>query len=237
MRRIVLIGLILVLLLVACGGNDNKETSLDQIVPNLTPREIIDTASPKLDEVESFHFELSQEGGGTPIAMGLEMTGVKGDIEPPDKLKMEIEAKWVGQFMEAELVTVGTITYMTNPLTGKWELLGEDFNAVTLFQPSTGIKAVMESLTDLAMLEAETVDKVLCFHLKGMIVSEVLDAIAVGHAAEGLIVKTDIWIGIDDFIFRKVVFDGRICKDENEGIVRVLALSKINEPVIIELPE
>ena len=235
MKRILILGFAVILLFAACGNDE--ETPITGPLPTLTPQEIIALASPNLDELSSFHFELSQKGGGTPIAMGLEMTGTWGDIVPPDELAMKIEATWMGQFMEADLVTVGTTTYMTNPLSGKWELLSDDFNAVTLFQPNTGIKAVMESVTDLNLLEPETAGGTRCFHLKGMLTSEVLDAIAVGHAAEGLPVETDIWIGKKDFLLRKVVFDGRICKDENDGIVRTLELSRFNEPVNIELPE
>ena len=235
MKRILLVGLVLALLLVGCGKGENPPET--HPAPSLTAEEIIAKASPKLDELTSFHFKLSQKGGGTPITLGLQMTGASGDVAPPDKLKMKIEAKWVGQFVETNLVTVGKTTYMTNPLNGKWETLTEDFNAVTLFQPNTGIKAVMESATDLSMLDEESVDGVLCFHLKGMLVSESLDAIAAGHAAKGLPVKCDIWIGVDDFLLRKVVLEGKICDDENEGIIRTLELSQFNEPVAIELPE
>jgi hypothetical protein len=235
MKRILILGLAIILLFVGCSKDE--ETSPTKSLPFLTPEEIIDKASPKLDELKSFHFELSQKGGGTPIAMGLEMTGAGGDIAPPDKLAMKIEATWIGQFMETELITVGTTTYMTNPLNGKWELLPDDFTAVTLFQPNTGIKAVMESVTDLSLLDPEMAGGTLCFHLKGLLDSEDLDAIAVGHAAKGLPVETDIWIGAGDFLLRKVTFDGRICKDENDGIIRTLELSRFNEPVEIELPE
>jgi len=243
MRKYLLAGMVLLLLfIIACGDGDDTpglspgSSGEPSIEPALTASEIIDLASPKLDNLDSFHFKLAEKGGGTPIAMGLEMTGASGDIVPPDRLKMKIEATWLGQFIESELVTVGTVTYMTNPLSGNWELLSDDFNAVTLFKPETGIKAVMESVTEPVRVEEEKVDGVPCFHLRGMLASEDLGSIAVGHAAAGLPVETDIWIGVDDFLMRKAVFDGQICEDEVPGIVRTLELSRFNEPVIIELP-
>ncbi len=235
MKRKLFIGLMAMLLFVACGGGD--KTPSGKPLPEISPEEIITQASPRVDDLDSLHFDLSQKGGGTPIAMGLEMTRAYGDIAPPDRLNMTIEAKWFGQFMEADLITVGTTTYMTNPINGKWEALDDDFTAVTLFHPNTGIKAVMESATDLSLIGIEKVGGTRCYHIESMITSEVLDAIAVGHAAEGLPVETDIWIGTGDFLLRKVMFDGRICKDENDGIVRTLELSQFNEPVEIELPE
>ncbi|MDD5092885.1 MAG: LppX_LprAFG lipoprotein [Dehalococcoidia bacterium] len=235
MKQILLFGLMLALLVCACGKDEDSTPTLS--ASSLTPEEIIATASPKLDNLTSFHFALSQEGGGTPINMGLEMTGASGDIAPPDKLKMKIEATWGRMFVEAELITVGTVTYMTNPLNSSWELLSEDFNAVSLFQPGTGIKAVMESVTGLSMMTDEKSGGVICFHMSGTLFSETLNSIAVGHAAEGLPVRTDIWIGVEDFLLRKVVFDGRICEDEKEGIIRTLDISRFNQPVTIQLPE
>ncbi|MFO8102375.1 MAG: LppX_LprAFG lipoprotein [Dehalococcoidia bacterium] len=228
-------GLMAIILLAACGGGGEAPST--EPLPSLSAEEIIAQASPRLDELDSFHFKLSEEGGGTPIAMGLKMLTAEGDIIPPDRMNMRIEAEWFGQFVEAKLVTVGTITYMTNPINGKWELLDEDFTAITLFQPDTGIKAVMESVTGLCRLDAEKTGGTLCFHLKGDIDSMVLDAIAVGHAAGGLSVDTDIWIGSQDFLLRKVVFDGRITEEEDEGIVRTLELSRFNEPMEVELPK
>jgi len=234
MKIIAIIG-ILLLLVVACGKDDDTPPTVT--VPSLTPEEIVAQASPMMDTLTSFHFDLSQTGGGTPIAMDLEMTGAYGDIIPPDKLKMTISAKWGNMYVETGLITVGEITYMQNPLNGKWEELSDDFKAVTLFKPETGIKAVMESVTNLSVLNEEVFGRALCFHLKGTIQSEVLDAIAVGHAAEGLPVDVDFWIGVDDLLLRKVVFDGQICEDENQGIVRTLVVSDFNEPSNIELPE
>ncbi len=235
MKIIAIIGILLLLLVVACGKDDDTPPTVT--VPSLTPEEIVAQASPMMDTLTSFHFDLSQTGGGTPIAMDLEMTGAYGDIAPPDKLRMTISAKWGNMYVETGLITVGEITYMQNPLNDKWEELSDDFKAVTLFKPETGIKAVMESVTSLSLLDEQTFGGVLCFHLKGTIQSEVLDAIAVGHAAEGLPVDVDFWIGIDDLLLRKVVFDGQICEDENQGIVRTLVVSDFNEPSNIELPE
>jgi len=187
-----------------------------------------------LDGLTSFHFELTQEGGGTPIDMGIEMKSASGDVIPPDRLSMDITGSLGKMYLETTLITVGETTYMQNPLNKKWERT--KFTAITLFQPETGIKMVMESVTDLSMLPEAKEGGDLCFHLKGMLRSEALDAIAVGHAAEGLPVETEIWIGTEDFLLRKVEFKGQITEEEVPGIVRSLSLSKFNEPVTIELP-
>ncbi|GEM_PF-504446 len=227
------IGLLLLILSVSCGGKE-EGTPAPTALPVLTPREVIEKASPLLDTLASFHFELTQEGGGTPIDMGIEMTAASGEVVPPDRLRMDITGTWGRMYLSTKLVTVGEETYMQNPLNKKWE--PTKFTAITLFQPDTGIKAIMESVTDLAMLPGESINGTVCFHMSGMLRSEVLDAVAVGHAAEGLPVQTEIWIGAEDFLLRRVTFKGQITEEEVPGIVRTLTLSRFNEPVTIELP-
>ncbi len=235
MKRIFITSIVLLLLSVACGSDTDTPATIT--VPDLGPKEIIAEAAPKLDMVTSLHFDLSQKGGGTPIAMDMEMTAAYGDTMPPDRLAMTIEGTVGQMFMETDLITVGEITYMQKPWDGNWEQLSDDFQAIKLFSPETGIKAVMESATDLSLIDQEEFGGVLCYHMKGSILSEALDSIAVGHAAEGLPVDVELWIGIADLLLRKVVLDGQICEDENIGIIRTLVLSDFNEPIIIELPE
>lgn len=229
-----LIGLVILALAASCGGKE-EETPVPSKPPAISPEEVIAKASPRLDGLESFHFELTQEGGGTPIDMGIEMTAASGEVVPPDRLRMNITGTWGRMYLSTKLVTVGEETYMQNPLNQKWE--STKFTAITLFQPDTGIKAIMESVTDLAMLPEEKVGGAMCFHMSGTLRSEVLDAVAVGHAAEGLPVETEIWIGAEDFLLRRVTFKGQITEEEVPGIVRTLTLSHFNEPVTIELPQ
>lgn len=229
-----LIGFVILALMISCGGKGDETTTPGELSA-LSPEEVIAKASPRLDELESFHFELTQQGGGTPIDMGIEMTAASGDVVPPDRLRMDITGTWGRMYLSTKLVTVGEETYMQNPLNQKWE--STKFTAITLFQPDTGIKAIMESVTDLTIRPEEKVGGMLCYHMSGRLRSEVLDAVAVGHAAEGLPVETEIWIGAEDFLLRRVTFKGQITEEEVPGIVRTLTLSRFNTPVTIELPQ
>jgi len=84
----------------------------------LSASEIISKSSERMEAINSFHFVLDQVGGGTPIAMGLEMTNAVGDVVRPDRLKATISGKLSGMFLEVQIVSVGEEMYMTNPLTG-----------------------------------------------------------------------------------------------------------------------
>ncbi|MDY6911815.1 MAG: LppX_LprAFG lipoprotein [Chloroflexota bacterium] len=229
MKQIIIFGLAVSLLFCACGRDDTSA----EPSPSLTAEQIIERCSEEVAALQSFHFELDQEGGGTPIAMGLEMDAASGDMLKPDKLNIEVSAG----FIQVELITVGDITYMTNPLNGNWEPLPNNLTAVRLFDPNIGIKVVVSGITNATVLGEEKVGGALCYYVRGVIDSGELSAISCGAAIEGITIDTDIWISKKDFLPRKFRFEGQITKNEEIGIVRILTVSEFNEPVTIELPE
>jgi hypothetical protein len=201
----------------------------------LSASEIISQSSEKMEAVNSFHFILDQVGGGTPIAMGLEMTNAVGDIVRPDRLKATISGTFSGMFLEVQIITVGEEIYMTNPLTGKWELLPAQFSILKVFDPNTGIAAIMKGMVDLARLDDEEMEGVICYHLSGSIASDKLRPITV-TSVEGVAIPIEVWIGEEDFLVRHIKLQGKITEGEVEGIIRTLKLSSFNEEVSIEVP-
>lgn len=205
--------------------------------PPLTAQEIIARASECMEAVDSFHFKLEHSGGGTPIGMGLEIEEAEGDVKRPGRLQVTLLATLGGMFLQVKVITVGETTYMTNPLSQLWEPLPSQFSAVALFDPDTGIAAIMKGLTDLVKLEDEEVSGVPSYHLRGEIASDDLLPITGGTTIEGVEIAAEAWIGKEDFLMRQVRFEGKITEAEEEGIIRVLKLSQFNEEVTIELPQ
>jgi hypothetical protein len=202
----------------------------------LTASQIIDKSSEKMQVLNSFHFALDQVGGGTPIAMGIEMKKAFGDVARPDRMKMTISGTFSGMSLEVQLVTVGAVMYMTNPLSGKWEIPPDEFKILSVFDPNTFIATVMKDIAGLTKLNDEESAGVLCYHLSGSINSDELSAIA-GGSAKGVAISIEIWIGKDDLLVRNIKLSGKITETEVQGIVRTLTLSDYNKVVSIELPE
>ncbi|MEE8353541.1 MAG: LppX_LprAFG lipoprotein [Dehalococcoidales bacterium] len=222
---------ILVAMATGCAGPAAAPTETQ-----LTALEIIDRSSEKFQGINSFHFVLDQVGGGTPIAVGVAMNGAVGDVAKPDRLKMTVSGTAVGMFIEVQLISVGEVAYMTNPLTGKWELVPIGFRALSVFDPNTGIAAIMRGMANLTKLDDEEVDGVLGYHLGGSIDSGDLGSIT-GSYVEGVTIDAEIWIGKEDFVVRLIKLEGKITESEVPGIVRTLKLSNFDEGVSIELPE
>ncbi len=204
--------------------------------PSLAIPEIIDSARHRMAAVDSFHFVLDHAGGGTPIAGGLEMEKAVGDVARPDRLQVEIRATLAGIKVEVKLITVGQRTYITNPLNQRWEPLPSEFSAVSIFDPGTGVAAILEKATNLAKLEDEKVSGHASYHLAGEIAAEALRPITI-TSVEGATIDAEIWIDRQDFSLRKIELKGQITKKEKPGILRTIKLSRFDQEVSIELPE
>ena len=66
---------------IACGSDPTPTVISGETT--LTAREVMGLAAKGFESLLYFHFEMTHEGGGTPIALGLEMDRVEGDIAAP----------------------------------------------------------------------------------------------------------------------------------------------------------
>lgn len=233
MIRKFLITLIFLTIIIAVVGGCTKQAATPT---PLTAEQIIDKSSQNMEDITSFHFALDQAGGGTPIAMGIEMKKASGDVVRPDRLKMTIKGTFSGMVLEVEMITVSGVIYMTNPLSGKWEIPPEEFNILSVLDPNAFIASVMRDITGLVKLDDEESGGVTCYHLSGSINSDDLSAIT-GSSVKGVAINVEVWVGKDDLLLRTVKLTGKITEAEVPGIVRTLSLSDFDEAVSIELPE
>jgi hypothetical protein len=201
----------------------------------LTAADILGKSYDAMQAAKSFHFLLAHEGGGTPIGSGIEMTDVDGDIVRPDKLSAEITGTFMGSTVNASLVTVGDVTMMTNPMSGKWEVLPASFKVLAVFDPGTGIGAIVNGLTGAALLAEEKIGDVLCYHIKGDIATPALAPLTGTTAKDGT-VAAEVWVTKDSFTVQQIKLTGKITDTEKDGIVRTLTISAYDKDVTIALP-
>ena len=218
-------------LLSACGKG-----APPSLPSSLSAAEVIDRCMQSMDAAESFHFKLEHDGGGTPIALGLVMDEAEGDIARPDRLKVEVSATMMGLPIEVEVITVGSVIYITNPLTMEWELLPTEFSAVSFFDPDSGVTAILEGMTSLVKLEEEKIKGLFCYHITGKTASQYLNSIALS-SVEGVMIDTEVWVDTEYFLLRRIRLEGRITEEEESGIVRTISLSDFDQSLEIELPE
>jgi len=124
---------------------------------------------------------------------------------------------------------------MTNPFSHEWQRLPEGTTISAIFDPAAGIQAVASSLQGVRVAGVEKVGGDNTYLLEGRVDSGVLEA-AAPIAEPGLTVNVKVWVGVDDYTIRQVRLEGPFAPGEPENIVRILSLSKFDEPVSIEPP-
>jgi hypothetical protein len=222
----VIILVVLAAAVIGCGGTKTQ---------SLAPADIVNQSSTKMQALNAYHFLLDHVGGGTPIGV-VEMKKAEGDVVRPDKLKASITGTVSGMTVQVQIISVGKVLKMTNPLSGNWETPSSSFSVLSIFDPNSGIAAILKGLANPAKLDDAQESGVLCYHLSGSIQSENLNAIT-GSSATGTSISTQLWVGKDDLLVRKVQLTGKITDTEVQGIVRTLSLSNFNAAITIDLPQ
>ena len=113
----------------------------------LEPDEVIQNAINSLVEAGSIWFVLEHENGFTEALGGLELTRVEGAITETG-MSIKAEANLGRIYIEVDAILIGTSTWLTNPLTGEWELLPDEENPIGFLQPIAAVRGVLEGLTD-----------------------------------------------------------------------------------------
>jgi lipoprotein LprG len=220
--------LCLVLCAVLAGCSSNK-------TDNMTTADILTKSYDSMQAAKSFHFTMAHDTSGTPISKDILMTKLSGDIVSPDKLQATISGTYSGAAIEVKLVTVSGKTYMTNPISGIWEAAPDSFKVLSVFDPGTGVAAIIKGLTDTENLGDDKVGSSKCYHLKGNVLSETLAPLT-GTTATGVKIGAEVWIDKKTFLVSQVKLTGKITDSETDGITRTLNFTNYNKNIDIELP-
>lgn len=227
--------LLLTITSTACGEAEPTATPTPSPTPPPTAEDILADSGESMAALDSFNFRLSHENGGTPLAIGLVVSDVEGDVVKPDGLRVSLGATFSGFFVEMQLVALEGVTYMTDPVTQAWEIQEAGVNPLAFFDPATGIDSIMSDLAEPSLLGQVTLEGVTTHNISGKLPSDSLVPL-LSTVTPDLTVDTEVWIGVDDSYLRKVVFRGVAVSGDAENIVRTITLSSFNQAEDIEAP-
>lgn len=217
--------------LASCGSATPAATP----TPVLTEQQIAQRAIDKLGTLNSFHFDLSTDTGGKPGAnSGFALLSAKGDVARPDKLSAALQASLGGFTASLNYISAGGKHYMTDPISKQWMEVPPQFNTIAVFSPESGAPAIVKGMQSLQKQGTEQVDGVESYHLSGTAPGDVLQPL-LGASAPGPL-KADVWIGMNDFLTRRITVTGPIFQGEPDNTVRTLLLSKFDETIDISAP-
>ena len=178
---------------------------------------------------------------------------LEADVIVPDKMRATTEVSIGGAtVVELEMIGIGETVYVMNPMTDEWEVSDGDSEATTM--PTLEVvPQIVQALTELTILNDEEVDGVLCFHIRGSVDSSILGELGLedlsmedqgfedpGIDVDVLETETELWIGKEDFLVRRVAVEGREAGDAAESgtsATVTMEFSRFDEPIVIEEPD
>ena len=157
--------------------------------------------------VETASFEMSRAGAAVTVE-GLEFMSAVGQYAAPSSAQAVLQMRAGDITIQMGTISVGERTWLTNPLTGRWEELtpGTGFNPAVLFDTAAGWVAMLTDLQEPSYLGAENGTH----HLQGMLPPARVEVLTAGFAT-GQSVALDLWL------------------DEGTGHIRRLELSTTGE--------
>ncbi|MSR23283.1 MAG: LppX_LprAFG lipoprotein [Gemmatimonadetes bacterium] len=213
------------LFLTSCGGGDAE--------PGLDPVALLGRASERMERLGSFAFVLEHENGTTAIGRGLQMVRAEGHVAGPEKMQAQLQAMAGPVTLEVEVIVLPEGSWMTNPLTGQWAT--EGVNVSQLFDPATGIPALMREIPSATLVGPESVGSAAAIRVEATVPSEMM-ARLVPQVARGRPVQLRAWIGADDPVLHRLEIVGAVQEGDPENLVRRLTFSEFDSNFTILPP-
>ncbi len=214
-------------------------------LPAPPPRDLVNQAAQKLSSTQSLHFVIEFSGAPTFLDSQHAMTlrRVEGDLLRPDRMRASVKAALPGAYILIQAIGIGGDQYATNPLNGQWQKIPAEwgFNPSVLFQPGSGLTALLADVQDLKTLPDETIENQRHYHISGQIAGEKVVPLT-GWLIGGGTVHFEMWVGADDRYIRRLrLVDGSSPLNSSGGTPAPPAqwnadLSKFDVPVTIDPP-
>ena len=198
----------------------------------LQPDEVIQRATAVLEDEGSMWFVLDHENGFTEALGGLELQHIEGAINET-AMSISAEANLGRVYIEVDAILIGRDTWLTNPLTGVWEILPQEENPVGFLQPIAAVHDVLASFTEPEFLEPHQTGE--DYEISSPLVSDglrsLLGDIKPGSAGTGVVV-----IDHKTFHLKSARITGAMQNRDSEQTVRIIELSRYGEEFIIDPP-
>lgn len=214
-----------------------QPTAVVQPIPTptpvlLVPDEVIANSINALVDAGSMWFLLEHENGFTEALGGLELTRVEGAITETG-MNVTAEANLGRIYIEVKAILIGTSTWLTNPLTGEWELLPNDENPIGFLQPIAAVRGVLEGLTTAEFMVAP--EPGVDYQLRSPLRAEALKSL-LGETIPDGIGDAEVVIDHETFEMKSARITGALQVRDTDSTVRILEMSRYGEAFEIEQP-
>ncbi len=131
--------------------------------PDPTPEEIVQNTAQRMGQLAGFHFAITHSGPPAYLDPDniISLVRADGDFAAPDKAQATVLAKLTGFVTKVDVISVASVQWQTNPLTGKWEELPPNwgFNPAVLFDAEIGLPTILSTdVSELTLIGKEKLE-------------------------------------------------------------------------------
>ena len=223
--------------IVACSSSSTVSPTVISATPPpsptpTNPRALLQEAGKVMEDLTSFAFRLEHRSGVTPLPLGIALEEAEGEVVKPDKIATRFGGTLGRIYIKFSLITIGSESFMTNPVSGRWETVAPDVSPLGFFNPSEGIAAIMSQVEDPVLISSNSDE----YRINGKLPAEALSPL-LGDTVTGTTVNVELKIDSEELFLIEAVIEGRVTETEPDGVVRVIKLSRFNEPITINPPQ
>lgn len=225
-----LLALVAAFLPAGCGGGSGSTQTVDA-------KKVVADAVPAMQALKSFHivYEVAKPDTAKP-AQGLEIAKITGDVTGDGKMKAAIDVLQNGIPLQVNFVAVGDIHYVQDPTSQKWQGVPAAMSPVGKLNLNLGAIQILQKIDKLEYVDSQDVGGVKTHHLKGSVPpTEVAGIVGAVTATEPF--ASEIWVGVDDHLVRRIQITGAATTGEDPKTARTIDLSAFDAPVAIEAPQ
>ncbi len=234
---LIMLSLAAVLILAGCSLPWQHNNAAVANGPKPTTQQLLASMQKSFHNVTSFHVVMQVDNPGPASASQVQIRAANGDVVLPDKVKAQATVLLSGQSVTVNLISIGNMQFITDPITGQWRVIKGLIDPRTFTNPNSGILSLVNKVQDLSQPTSYSVNGVPCWRVTGQLNAKYIAFFTGGGVPAGTILQTDVCIGKSDSLPYEVKVTGQATPGDNKNTTRTFFISKYNENVSITAPQ
>ena len=222
-----------IVMTLACSSGNSLEPVVD--IEPISPAEIISRSSNALSGITTFRFGLAHDNGNTILSNGIEVPKASGTVMVPDSYTLDADMLVSGFFVNTRVTVIDQDSYMTHPITRRWQLLEPGTSPFGAFNPVSLIASILEQIENPQIAPPEA-SKAGSYVVDGNLPAIALKSLT--SSVDDTAPRLDVRVTIDGSSLYPVEarITGRATTAESGDLVRTVRLFEFNADISIEPP-
>lgn len=218
------------LALAGCSGG-GEPTATPR--PALSAAEVVERAQQATAGLKSFRFRLDHDAGYTALPGGIELKSAEGAAVASRGVSLSAKATLGRAFVKIDVVLMGDLTYMTNPLTGTWAEIPPDESPFGTFDPALLVANIIGQMYEASFAEPSLAEG--DYVVAGRIPAAAFQPL-VGNVDPAYTAEVTLRVDPATFHLKRVEADGKVLEAEPEDVQRTIEISDFDAAISIEPP-